>query len=73
MGILNDEVLDRVTNDEVLDRAKSTDIEIILIRSRLRWMGHVAGMPDEQLVKALLFGVLEEGSRRVGRPLLRLP
>ena len=34
-------------------------------------MGHVARMPDEQPVKALLYGVLEEGSRRVGRPLLR--
>ena len=34
-------------------------------------MGHVARMPDERPVKALLYGVLEEGSRRVGRPLLR--
>ena len=34
-------------------------------------MGHVAHMPDERPVKALLYGVLEEGSRRVGRPLLR--
>ena len=30
-----------ITNEEVLDRAKFTDIEIILIRNRLRWMGHV--------------------------------
>ena len=60
-----------ITNDEVMDRAKSTDIEIILIRNRLRWMGHVARMPDELPVKALLYGVLEEGSSRVGRPLLR--
>lgn len=37
-----------VTNDEVLDRATATDIEIILIRNRLRWTGHVARMPDEQ-------------------------
>ena len=34
-------------------------------------MGHVARMPDERPVKAHLYGVLEEGSRRVGRPLLR--
>ena len=60
-----------ITNDEVLDHAKSTDIEIILVRNRLRWMGHVARMPDVRPVKALLYGVLEEGSRRVGRPLLR--
>ena len=48
-----------ITNDEVLDRAKSTDIEIILVRNRLRWMGHVARMRAE------------EDSRRVGRSLLR--
>ena len=34
-------------------------------------MGHVARMPNERPVKALLYEVLEEGSRRVGRPLLR--
>ena len=34
-------------------------------------MGHVAHIPDVRPVKALLYGVLEEGSRRVGRPLLR--
>ena len=55
-----------ITNDEVLDCAKSTDIEIILVRNRLCWMGHVARMPDVRPVKALLYGVLEEGSRRVG-------
>ena len=37
----------------------------------MRWMGYVARMPDEQPMKALLYGVIEEGSRRVGRPLLR--
>ena len=41
-----------ITNDEVLDRAKSIDIEIILTRNRLRWLGHVARMPDERPVKA---------------------
>ena len=61
-----------ITNDEVLDRAKSTALEIILTRNRLRWMGHCCTMPDERPVKALLYGVLEEDSRRVGRPLLRV-
>ena len=60
-----------ITNDEVLDRSKSTDIEVILIRSRLRWIGHVARMPDERPMKAIPYGELAEGSRGVGRPLLR--
>ena len=62
---------DYITNDEVLHQARATDIEIILIRNRLRWIGHVARMPDNRPVKALLYGVLNEGTRRVGRPLLR--
>ena len=34
-----------ITNDEVLVRANSTDIETILIMTRLRWLGYVARMP----------------------------
>ena len=34
-------------------------------------MGHFARMPDARPVKALLYGVLEEDSRRVGRPFHR--
>ena len=47
-----------ITNDEVLGRGKFTDIEITVIRNRLRWMGNVAHMPDERPVKALLYGIL---------------
>ena len=57
-----------ITNDEVLDRSKSD--EVILIRSRLCRVGHVACMPDEWPVKAIPYGELAEGSRRVGCPLL---
>jgi hypothetical protein len=56
-----------VTNDDVLDRATATDIEIILIRNRLHWMGYVARMPDERPAKDFLYGELAECSRRVGR------
>ena len=62
----------KITNNEVLDHAKSADIEIILIRNRLYWMGHVARMSGECPMKALLYGELAEGTRRVGCPLLRL-
>jgi len=46
----------------VLERANVLDIEIKLLKNRLRWMGHICR------VKALLFGELE-GSRKVDRPL----
>ena len=57
---------------QVLVRAKTAYNEIILIRNRLRWMGHVGRRPGERPVKALLNGELVEGTRRAGRPLLRL-
>ena len=53
----------------MLDLAHTTDVEITLITNRLPWLGHVALMPDERSIKALLYG--EESSRRVGRPFLR--
>ena len=60
-----------ITNDEVLDLANTTDIEITLISSRLRWLGNVARMPDWRPVKALPYGELAEGCRRVGLSFLR--
>ena len=47
------------------------DIEILLVRSRLRWLGHVSRMEDDRPVKSLLYGELTEGTRPVGRPKLR--
>ena len=44
---------------------------VVLVRNRLHSMGHVVCMPDARPVKAPLYGVLEEGSRNVGRSLLR--
>ena len=54
----------------MLERANVLDIEIKLLESRHRWMGYICRMKDTRPVKALLFGELE-GSRKVGRPLLR--
>ena len=69
--ILNIKWTDYGTNDEVLERAKTEDIENILIRNRLRWLGHVVRMPDERPVKNLLYSELADGTRKVGRPFLR--
>ena len=59
-----------VLNEEVLVRANILDIQIKLLKTRLCWVGHICRMNDTRPVKALLFGELE-GSRKVGRPLLR--
>ena len=60
-----------ITNDEVLQRADVDDMEVTLTRDRLRWIGHIARMDNARPVKALLYGELETGSRKIGRPLLR--
>ena len=60
-----------ISNEEALARACVEDIEILLVRSRLRWLGHVSRMEDNRPVKSLLYGELTEGTRPVGRPKLR--
>ncbi|XP_044166108.1 uncharacterized protein LOC122950060 [Acropora millepora] len=62
---------DYVSNEEVLRRADAEDIEITLIKSRKRWLGHVSRMDDDSPVKALMYGKLDKGTRPVGRPKLR--
>ena len=60
-----------ISNEEVLARACVEDIEILLVRSRLRWLGHVSRMEDDRPVKSLSYGESTEGTRPVGRPKLR--
>ena len=36
-----------------------------------RWAGHVAKMDETRILRMLLFGELEQGTRHVGRPLKR--
>jgi hypothetical protein len=53
---------------EVLARCKVESIETTILRRRLRWAGKVVRMDDSRLPKAMLFGELSDGKRRVGRP-----
>ena len=62
---------DIVTNLEVLDRAKSTSIEAMILKTQLRWTGHVIRMEPERIPRQLLYGELREGKRKRGRPLKR--
>ena len=52
-------------------RANIDDIEVLLPKSRLRWLGHVGRMEDNRAPKITLFGERADGSRAVGRPMLR--
>ena len=53
--ILNMKWQDRVSNLQVLDMAESTSIEAMILKSRLRWVGHVIRMADNRLPTQLIF------------------
>ena len=59
---------DFVTNVEVLERAETTSIEAELLKSQLRWAGHVFRMEDHRLPKIALYGELSTGYRDKGAP-----
>jgi hypothetical protein len=63
-----------VSNEDVLRRADAEDIEITLIKSRLRWFGHVSVKNrNNRPVKAIMYGELDKGTRPIGGPKLRTP
>ncbi|XP_069976384.1 uncharacterized protein, partial [Penaeus vannamei] len=55
-----------VANLEVLYRSNSINIEFLLIRAQLRWVGHVVRM-EERLQRHLLCGELATGKCNQGR------
>lgn len=69
--ILNIKWNDYISNEEVLRRADVEDMEVMLVRTRLRWLGHNCRMNNDRPVKQLLYCELAHGSRSIGRPKLR--
>ena len=57
-----------MTNVEVLEQANITSIEAMLLKSQLRWAGHVFRMEDHRLPKITLYGELSTGHRDIGGP-----
>ena len=70
-SILHIKQEDRIPNTEVLKRANAESIFTLLKRAQLRWAGHVHRMEDTRIPKKLLYGELDDGSRKRGRPKLR--
>ena len=59
---------ERVPDTEVLTRAGLPSIQTLLMKTQLRWAGHVARMPDCRIPKKLFFGELQDGKRSLGAP-----
>ena len=66
--ILNIHWSEFVSNVEVLEQAKLTSIEAMLLKSQLRWVGHVSRMEEHRLPKIALYGELSSGHLNIGAP-----
>ena len=62
---------DRITNTEVLEWANISGIEALLIKSRLRWTGHVMRITNDRISKQLFLSELSTSTRAQGAPLKR--
>ena len=62
---------DHVSNFQVLERAGMPSVEEMITTCQLRWTGHVTRMENSRLPKAVFYGELKDGSRKVGAPRLR--
>ena len=48
------------------EQADTTSIEAMIVKSQLRWSGHVARMADTRLPKQIMYSELETGKRTQG-------
>ena len=62
---------DRVCNGEDLQKASMESVEAMLVKSQLRWAGHVVRVPDDRLPKAVFYSELTSGKRKRGGQKLR--
>ena len=52
-------------------RTALTTMYFTLSQRRLRWLGHILRISDEQIPKSMLNSELVDGTRKRGRPTLR--
>ncbi|XP_076065266.1 uncharacterized protein LOC143039278 [Oratosquilla oratoria] len=62
---------DRITNQKVVDWTNLTSIEAIVLKTQLRWTGHVIRMDTQRIPRQVLYGELASGSRKHGQPKTR--
>ncbi|XP_042239168.1 uncharacterized protein LOC121877470 [Homarus americanus] len=57
---------DRLTHEELYRRSNTTNIEAMLAKRHLRWLGQVIRIPDHRLPRQILYGKLSHGNRSAG-------
>lgn len=56
------------TNNSVLEEAKVTSVEARIIKSQLRWTGHLVRMDINRIPKQIFYSELANGKRTLGAP-----
>ena len=68
---------DKRTTNSVFEEANTTSIEAMIhvVRTQLRWSGHVQRMREHRLPQKIMYSELESGKRRQGgqRKRLKIP
>ena len=54
---------DHVPNVDILNRCNTLSVESQLQGKRLRWLGHIFRMPNDRMLKKLLFGRVSSPGR----------
>lgn len=62
---------DRFPNTKLLRRTKTLSIGAILMKTQMRWCGHMFRMADDRLPIAVLYSQLASGKRKAGEQHLR--
>ena len=57
-----------ISNRALFKATKSTALSNVIGEGRLRWAGHVRRMQENRVPKKVLFGVLEGGKSKRGKP-----
>ena len=63
--------MDKVTNKDILERTGLPSMEDLLIRTNLRWTGHLMRISPDRLLKQVLYYQLSSDHRKRGRPRFR--
>ena len=62
---------EKIPDTEILKRSGLAHVETLIMQQRLRWPGHIKRMDDSRIPKTVLYSETQDGSRKLGRPLLR--
>jgi hypothetical protein len=68
--VLGIQLTDRISNNRLYEKCGSILLSRVIMKERLRWLGHVVRKKDDILPKIVFFGQPSRAKRKAGRPRL---